>query len=631
MVTNSSSPELYPAGHLAIGCNYWASHAGAAMWRDWQEDVVDADFKQLAAHGITHVRVFPLWSDFQPISLLQGYHGGPREVRHGEAPLAADADGQAGLDSVMLQRFACLCNRAEVHGLRLIVGLVTGWMSGRLFVPPALVGRNVITDPLALYWQSRYVHRFVQRFLDQRSIAAWDLGNECNCMAPVPGREAAFNWTALISRSIRAADTGRPILSGMHSLDPEGVLTGGWLIQDQAELCDYLTTHPYPLWTRHTSAEPIDALRTTHHATAETRFYSDIGGRPCIAEEIGTMGPMMGAAERAALFVRLNLFSLWANGGRAFLWWCAYDQHHLAAAPYDWIAIEAELGLFGVDRRPKPMVAEMQAFRRLLNHLPFRDLPARRVDAICVLTRGQDQWAVAYAAWILAAQARLGLRFAWAEDPLPEAELYLLPSLRGNHAVPRRCWQELLSRASAGATLYVSLDDAVLPCFKEIFGVEVSARRHRSKPSVVKLGEVTITIRTGHELYLVPLDGTKTLAADENGFPQLLRRSHGAGSVVLATWPLESEFTAASDDAEHSPLFSIYRALLPKLLRPADHPDARVAITVHGGRWVVLINHGTSPARGNMVLGPGWRLLRWLHGGPELAAGQTAIAEIGPS
>lgn len=42
-----------------IGCNYWASHAGTAMWSNWQESIVDEDLQQLAQEGIEVIRVFP--------------------------------------------------------------------------------------------------------------------------------------------------------------------------------------------------------------------------------------------------------------------------------------------------------------------------------------------------------------------------------------------------------------------------------------------------------------------------------------------------------------------------------------------------------------------------------------------
>jgi hypothetical protein len=58
-------------------------------------------------------------------------------------------------------------------------------------------------------------------------------------------------------------------------------------------------------------------------------------------------------------------------------------------------------------------------------------LPARQTDAVCILSEGQDQWAIAYASFILAKQAGFDLTFRYADQPLKDASLYLLPSISG--------------------------------------------------------------------------------------------------------------------------------------------------------------------------------------------------------
>lgn len=407
---------LFAPGSLALGCNYWASHAGTAMWQDWQPETIEADLEKLASQGLTWLRVFPLWPDFQPITMLRGAHGAPVEVRICELPLPDDHVGRAGVSRVMVERFAAFCRIAERHGLRLVVGLVTGWMSGRLFVPPALDGLDPITDPVSLTWQIRFVRTMVGELRDASAIAAWDLGNECNCMGKAPSAEAAYLWTAAIANAIRAADPSRPIVSGMHSLSTRSNLIGNpWLIEDQGELTDILTTHPYPYWVRHTSTDPVDDFRTTLHATAESRFYADIGGKPCIAEEIGTMGPMVASDRVSADFARVNMFSLWANDCRAVAWWCAHDQSGLAHAPYDWNGVELELGLLRRDGSAKPVLTEMAAFARFLATLPFAALPPPTSDAVCVLTRNQDDWAVAFSTHVLATQAKLTVQYRHVE------------------------------------------------------------------------------------------------------------------------------------------------------------------------------------------------------------------------
>ena len=60
------------------GINYWASHAAIHMWHDWDAAVVDADFAKLKSAGITMLRVFPLWPDFQPLCAMET-PGGVRE------------------------------------------------------------------------------------------------------------------------------------------------------------------------------------------------------------------------------------------------------------------------------------------------------------------------------------------------------------------------------------------------------------------------------------------------------------------------------------------------------------------------------------------------------------------------
>jgi hypothetical protein len=624
--------KLQNPGTFTLGCNYWASHAGTRMWSDWRPDVVDRDFADMAAAGITALRIFPLWSDFQPVTVARGWGGQLKELRFGEEPLPDTPVGQAGVSEVMLGRFAEFCALARKHRLDLIVGLITGWMSGRTYCPPVLEGRVLHTDPLALQLQGRFIRIFVERFRSEPAVAAWDLGNECNCLGPVPSREAAWTWTAFITSHIRASDATRPVVSGMHSLEPNTT----WAIQDQGELCDLLTTHPYPLWSKHTSQDPLDTIRTTLHATAESRMYADIGGKPCFAEEIGTMGPMMGDWTAASHFVRTNLFSLWANDCRAFMWWCAYDQRELPNAPYDWVAVERELGLWREDRSAKPMLAELQAFSALLPALPS-PLPERRIDAVCLLSRGQDAWGAAYSSFVLATQAKLSLRFAWIDDAIPDAQLYLVPSLAGHEGPYRRRWHELLAKVHAGARLWLSLDDGVVEPFGEVFGVRVRSRGKRFAPTTFDFAGQRLTATRGLDLKLVAEPGTTVLAAAADGSAILTRRAYGTGDVTLCAFPVEAQLTATpggfhAPGAE--PLHLLYRDLTAATVRPFDSTSAAVAITIHptvsgstaGAGYAVLINHGDTPAQ--ITAAAGVRIVRWLHGAAEISGHQAAVVEF---
>ena len=611
---------LVQAGQFVVGCNYWASHAGTRMWADWRPDVVKQDLRRLRQGGLQVLRVFPLWPDFQPLTSLRT-GAGPVEFRHGESPLPDDPCGQAGMSAAMMERFAEFLDLLSAQGLRGIVGLLTGWMSGRLFVPPALDGLQVLTDPAALRWQVRFVRHFVGAFRDHPAILAWDLGNECNCMGPA-SRDQAYAWTALITQTIRAADATHPVVSGMHGLLPDG----NWSPFDQGELTDVLTTHPYPVFTPHCDQDPVNTVRTILHSTAESRFCADLGGKPCLCEEIGTLGPVLASEQIAADFVRAALFSLWANDCHGLLWWCASDQTHLAHAPYDWCAVERELGLLRVDGRAKPVLKEIRAFRRMLAGLPFRCLPPRTREAVCILTEGQDHWGVAYSAFILAKQAGFEIEFQHASQPLRDAPFYLLPCLAGHQMISRRRMLALLARVQAGATLYISLDSGLPDGFEALTGLEPQTRQRNRAPGDITLeGVEGLASIPNRGTFKVNFRATRStvLGREGDGNPALAVAPYGKGRVYFLAIPLEMTLTQ-TPGAFHSesapPCWRLYRHmggifLKSRAVRKA-HP--LVGLTEHrldaANRIAVIINHAPHRLREKLALTPGWRLKRVLHG-----------------
>ncbi|MBN2301235.1 MAG: beta-mannanase, partial [Lentisphaerae bacterium] len=322
------------------------------MWLKWQPREIAKDLDALAKYGIKLLRVFPLWPDFQPIESLKGFYGTTRQIGTGRDSIPLNDENIACLDPVMLNRFSEFADMARERGMKLIVGLLTGWMSGRLYAPHALNGLNLITSPVALMWETRFVSAFVSMFKNHASIKAWDLGNECNCMGNA-SREEAWTWLALISSTIKIVDPSRPIVSGMHGLAVEPQKP--WSISDVSELTDIMTTHPYPLFTAHCAREPLNTMRASLHAAAETKLYSDIAGKTAIVEEIGSLGDMICDKHTEAAYARTVLFSALSEDCRAFIWWCGFDLDRMTHPPYDWVALERSLGLFTSDRKPKPV------------------------------------------------------------------------------------------------------------------------------------------------------------------------------------------------------------------------------------------------------------------------------------
>ena len=624
--------SLTRPGEFVVGANYWASHAGTMMWRDWRPEVVDRDLTALSRAGLQVLRVFPLWPDFQPLTLLRAGSGRPREYRHGEAPLPDDECGQAGLCGEMMHRFAQFLDLAQKHKLQLIVGLLTGWMSGRLHVPPALEGTNVLTDPAAIRWELRFVRHFVSRFKDHPAIAGWDLGNECNCMGEV-NREQAYAWTAAIADAIRVADPVHPVVSGMHGL----TLTGDWAIQDQAELTDVLTTHPYPAFTPYCDQDPVDTIRTLLHSTAESRFYADIGGKPCLCQEIGTLGPVMASNEVAARFARACLFSLWAHDCHGFLWWCAFDQTNLSHAPYDWNQMERELGLLRVDGSPKPVLSAIGAFREMLDDLPISSLPTRTREAVCILTEGQDHWGVAYTTFILAKQAGFDLEFQYCSQPIRDAKLYLLPCLSGHSMISARRMRELLAKVEGGATLYLSLDTGLPAEFEQITGLEVQTRARRREIGKAKLDGIPdmpeVPVGGSHRAQVKATRAT-VLGSESDGNPIFSVADYGKGRVCFLGTPMEMLLTRTPGSfhaPEALPCWRVYQHVAADVVagRAVAKKHPMLGLTEHHldarRRVVVVANYSPHDVEERLELRGDWRI-EAAHYGQVEADGRCRVA-----
>ncbi len=604
--------NLFESGNFFVGCNYWASNAGTHMWQQWDESAVEADFARLAGDRVTTLRVFPMWSEFQPIKMHYAGGGAPREIRMGEMRLPDTEAGRAGVDETMAQRFSKLCDLAEKYGLRLVVGLVTGWMSGRLFVPELLYGKNVLTDPLAIKWEIKFVRYMVKRFKDHPAVVAWDLGNECNCLGGVESQEQAYVWAATIAMAIRCEDAVKPIVSGMHSLLP----TGKWSMQDQGELTDVLCTHPYPLFTPHCDTDPMNRMKSALHAVAESTMYADIGGKPCFAEEAGVLGPMMISDEYAGDYVRAMMLSLMAHDCRGMMWWCANEQIELEHTPYEWCAVERELGLYYADHTPKPVVKSMKAFAEFVEQLPFETLPAAICDAVCVLTNGQDAWAAAYGAFILAKKAGLTLRFVFEEQELPEAEVYIVPSMAGFNAMLRHTQMELMRRVEQGATLYWSGNGMVVSPFEKATGLYVVTRAHAPYATTVELDGVTMRVEAENEVKLTATDA-QVLATDGKGDIAFAVKKLGKGRVYTLNYAIEklaATVPNATDGDETRKYETFYTHMpLRSAARAAACDNATIGLTEHvqdeTHRILMAVNHEPFAQDAAIALAEGWQVV----------------------
>lgn len=614
-----------------IGCNYWASHAGTEMWARWDETIVEQDFARLSRDcGVRCLRVFPIWRDFQPICIHYCAKGQAREYAYpGFRPLP----NEYGLDPEQMAHFATLCRLAEKYGLKLLVGLVTGWMSGMLFVPPALEGKNILCDAECLMWQNRFVKGFVEAFREEKSILAWDLGNECNNMAACDTQEQAYVWTMTISNAIRVADQSRPVVSGMHALVPDSV----WNFKQQGELTDILTPHPYPSIFSKRDTEPLNQLSTTMYPTAQILYYSGLSGRQAMIEETGTFNDMLGNEDMAADYLRMSLWSGWANGAAGTLWWCAFDQEKLDYPPYDWNMCENELGLMRSNFALKPVANTMAQFTEMFERLGLEDLPPRTVDAVCVLTRQQNPLTVSLAATVLCKQAGFEAEFVYHDQPLPDAKLYLLPSLNGHDALRVSEYRTILEKVREGATLYISLDAGLILDFENVCGMRVMTRQNRRGVTrgtlETPVGQVRLDADDGMELWLEPTTA-QVLGRDDQGRVMFAKNAYGKGEIYLLVAPLEKmlanrpgSFCDPGVPAYHG----IYRAFAQQVRREhiAQSRVADVVVTQHmrseKEAVLVAINYRSTDLPLALDVAEGWTLEKLYGGEDDMVAHNNGV------
>ncbi|MBO5338978.1 MAG: cellulase family glycosylhydrolase [Clostridia bacterium] len=590
-----------------LGCNYWASNAGTDMWKDFNIDIIDKDLSLLSKNGVKYLRAFPNWRDFQPVS--------PIITNRGTCIGYTGDKKNHYLDSDMLNKFDLFLDICGKYGIKVIVGLVTGFMSGAMLIPPALYNKNIITDSVSQYFQQLYIKGFVSRFKNREEIFAWDLGNECNEMENVKNPYEAAVWTAMVSNAIRAADPSHPVVSGMHYLDNEN----NWKISDQAESCDILTTHPYPYWCEGTTVDKNLSLRTIIFPTVYTKFYETMSGKSCLAEEMGTMGPMVCSDEVSADFLRVNLFSLFANGSAGAMWWCSSDQTELNHFPYSMQMVERELGLLRNDHSPKPALLEIKKFSEVLKNLDI-DLPRAKDDAVCLLTHDQHHWSVAYMTYVLARRAGLNISFADANEGIPSSPVYIVPSIKGVRCMFKDKYDILKEKVKNGATLYISLDDGILSGFEELCGVKVvDSFIHKTELSAELNGEV-IEFEKARNLTLENVSA-EVIAYDSENNPFITVNSYGKGKVYLVNAPIEASLIDKHNAFDKN-TYKIYQAIFKKELDSyvAKSKNENVLLTLHeveNGYIVIAINHGGTDADFDLSIDSSYKIDKFYYGNDE--------------
>ncbi|MET7516813.1 glycosyl hydrolase [Streptomyces sp. NPDC005480] len=351
---------------VRFGVNYTPSQGWFHHWLDFDLDAVRADLDSIAALGLDHIRVFPLWPYFQPNRTLIR----PRAVE--QLVQLADTAAERGLD-------------VNVDGLQ-------GHLSSFDFLPAwtqTWHRRNLFTDPDVVEGQEAYLRTLAGALADRPNFIGMTIGNEVNQFAsgphPDPDRITPQQAGSWLRRVLAACEEGAPGRTHLHAS-----YDAAWYQDDQpftpahsARLGALTAVHS---WVFNGTAQRHGrtGAATEHHAAYLVELSKAWAGdphRPVWLQEVGAPAPLV-PAEHAAYFTEatvenaLDCPDLWG-----VTWWCSHDVSRDLA---DFPELEYSLGLLTNERQPKPAakaLARIVADRRAHPRTPAPRTTALVVDA----------------------------------------------------------------------------------------------------------------------------------------------------------------------------------------------------------------------------------------------------------
>ncbi|MFE7273760.1 glycosyl hydrolase [Streptomyces sp. NPDC057623] len=320
---------------VRFGVNYTPSEGWFHHWLDFDLDSVRADLDSIAALGLDHIRVFPLWPYFQPNrSLIR-----PQAVE--QLVQLVDAAAERGLD-------------VNVDGLQ-------GHLSSFDFLPAwtrTWHRRNLFTDPDVIDGQAAYLRTLAAALAGRPGFLGMTLGNEVNQFSagphPDPDRATGAEIDRWLTRMLAACEEGAP---GRLHLHAEYDAT--WYQDDQpftpAQAARHGGVTAVHSWVFNGTAQRHGrtSVPTEHHAAylvELSKAWADDPHRPVWLQEVGAPAPLIppehGAAFTAATVTNaLDCPDLWG-----ITWWCSHDVSRELA---DFPPLEYGLGLLTNDRKPK--------------------------------------------------------------------------------------------------------------------------------------------------------------------------------------------------------------------------------------------------------------------------------------
>ncbi|MGN9811667.1 glycoside hydrolase 5 family protein [Micromonospora sp. BQ11] len=340
-----------PAAGPRFGANYVPSRNWWHCWRDWDTGSILEDLRAVAGLGLDHVRIQLLWPVFQP---------DPTAV----SPAALDHLGEL-LD---------LADRPDV-GLDVSVTVLDGWLSGFVFAPAWLKGRNMITDDGVVTAELRLLDALAATIGGHPRFLGFDLGNELSVINGDVAPHDGDRWAARMLAHCDQLAPGRLHVNGhdhqpwfeARTFSPAGAATSGAAS----------VFHTYPFWTGALERYGTDGTGTRHlgeYMTELVAAHASEPHRPRWLQEFGASPverPADSIPDWTESLVRNTLSSADVWG---CTWWGSHDIDRRFTGFHEY---EYDLGLLTVDNEVKPTGERLRALVAEWRAAPPRPLRRR--------------------------------------------------------------------------------------------------------------------------------------------------------------------------------------------------------------------------------------------------------------
>ena len=262
-----------------LGVNYWPRAKAMYWWSDFDRGEVAEEFDVIESLGMSVVRIFLLWDDWQP---------------------SADT-----VSPERLRDLGVVLDLAAERGLGLDVTFFTGHMSGPNWSPGWLLDpsvarhpsphvrqvvsggvvvdtsyRNMFHDPAALDAARLLLRTVVGEYREHPGVWMWNLGNEPDLFAQPRDSAAGRSWVREMTQLVKESDPRHPVTTGLHTANL--FVDNGLRVDQVFSESDVAVMHGYPMyvdWARH----PLDPDFVPYLCALVTALT----GKPCLAEEWG--------------------------------------------------------------------------------------------------------------------------------------------------------------------------------------------------------------------------------------------------------------------------------------------------------------------------------------------------------